>query len=70
MLKDAFENLTNDFKLELSDMQTEAFQTFCNGLQFDRLVILLEVLYECIILRIAVPQNQDEEDFVDMPNQR
>ncbi|XP_060085808.1 E3 ubiquitin-protein ligase RNF213-like [Ylistrum balloti] len=67
--KDVFDSLGEEFRKELSDQQRQSLQYFCDGLQADKVDFLMEFLFECIMLMIAIPQNQDDEDYIDILGQ-
>ncbi|XP_021363666.1 E3 ubiquitin-protein ligase rnf213-alpha-like isoform X2 [Mizuhopecten yessoensis] len=67
--KDVFDSLGDEFRKELSEQQQDYLQCFCDGLQTDKLDYLMELLFECIMLMIAIPQNQDDEDYIDILGQ-
>ncbi|XP_021342051.1 E3 ubiquitin-protein ligase rnf213-alpha-like, partial [Mizuhopecten yessoensis] len=67
--KDVFDSLGDEFRKELSEQQRDYLQYFCDGLQTDKLDYLMELLFECIMLMIAIPQNQDDEDYIDILGQ-
>ncbi|XP_069109752.1 uncharacterized protein [Argopecten irradians] len=62
-----FDSLGDKYKKELSDQQRESLQSFCDGQRADKVEVLMEFLFECIMLMIAIPQNTD--DGIDTLNQ-
>ena len=56
--------MSSAFKQKLSDDQTEALEEILKTLEKEQLYVLTEMLFECIILAIDIPQK--DEDYVDM----
>jgi len=56
--------------LALKDEQNSALTTFCDGLVLTQLDQLIECLFECLMLRLAIPQNPEDEDYVDIERLR
>ncbi|KAK3096790.1 hypothetical protein FSP39_003301 [Pinctada imbricata] len=62
---DTFEGVGDELREDLTEEQREVVRGFCEELQLEKLEVLLETLWECIMLRISVPQNPDDEDYID-----
>ncbi|KAK3585575.1 hypothetical protein CHS0354_036762 [Potamilus streckersoni] len=60
-----FDGLPEQFHQQLSDELTEQVKIFLQPLSLERLELLLDLMFECIVLVISVPQNPDDEDYVD-----
>lgn len=63
--QDAFEGLAGEYREELVPNQRELIPSFCEEIPLERLGLLLEMLFECIMLTITVPRGTDDDD-VDM----
>ncbi|XP_056014152.1 E3 ubiquitin-protein ligase rnf213-alpha-like isoform X2 [Ostrea edulis] len=63
--EDAFEGLAGEYREELVPNQRELIPSFCEEIPLERLGLLLEMLFECIMLTITVPRGTDDDD-VDM----
>jgi len=68
--KDAYESIKPEFRIELKDEQIKALKYFCDGLQIDKLDMLIECLFECLMLRLTISQNKEDEDYVDVQRMR
>ena len=64
--KKAFEGISDNFKKPLTEEQRQAIEEILNKLPVEQIDILVELIFECIVLKIDVPQNKDDEDYVDM----
>ncbi|KAK3585576.1 hypothetical protein CHS0354_036763 [Potamilus streckersoni] len=60
-----FDGLPEQFHQQLSTELVEKVMTFLQPLSLERLELLLDLMFECIVLVISVPQNPDDEDYVD-----
>ncbi|KAL3881512.1 hypothetical protein ACJMK2_027944 [Sinanodonta woodiana] len=60
-----FDGLPEQFHHQLSAELTEQVMASLQPLSLERLEVLLELMFECIILVISVQQNPDDEDYVD-----
>ncbi|KAL3881513.1 hypothetical protein ACJMK2_027945, partial [Sinanodonta woodiana] len=60
-----FDGLPEQFHEQLGAELMEQVGTFLQPLSLEKLGFLLELMFECIVLVISVPQNQDNEDYVD-----
>ena len=56
--------MSSVFKKGLTDDQTDVLYELLDTLQLEQVEILMETLFECIILTIDIPQR--DEEFVDM----
>ena len=56
--------MSSVFKKGLPDDQTDVVFELLDTLQLEQVEILMETLFECIILTIDIPQR--DEEFVDM----
>ena len=56
--------MSSVFKKGLTDDQTDVLYELLDTLQLKQVEILMETLFECIILTIDIPQR--DEEFVDM----
>ncbi|CAC5383752.1 RNF213 [Mytilus coruscus] len=63
--KGTFDGTSDFLKIQLSDDQTNAVKEALNGLQIEQTSLLLEVLYELIILMLDVPMGTGD-DYVDI----
>ena len=66
----AFEGISDNFKNPLTEEQRQAIEEILNKLPVEQIDILVELIFECIVLKIDVPQNKDDEDYVDMCDNR
>ncbi|XP_063404431.1 E3 ubiquitin-protein ligase rnf213-alpha-like [Mytilus trossulus] len=64
--KKAFEGISENFKKPLTEDQTQGVEDILNKLPIELIDVFVELLFECIVLKIDVPQNIDDEDYVDM----
>ena len=64
VFQDSFEGVSSVFKKGLTDDQTDVLYELLDTLQLEQVEILMETLFECIILTIDIPQR--DEEFVDM----
>ncbi|CAG2212879.1 RNF213 [Mytilus edulis] len=64
--KKAFEGISENFKKPLTEDQTQSVEDILNKLPIELIDVFVELLFECIVLKIDVPQNIDDEDYVDM----
>ena len=62
----AFEGISDNFKKPLTEEQRQAIEEILNKLPVEQIDVLVELIFECIVLKIDVPQNKDDEDYVDM----
>ncbi|KAK3585578.1 hypothetical protein CHS0354_036765 [Potamilus streckersoni] len=60
-----FDGLPDQFHQQLSAELLEQVMAFLQPLSLERLGLLLELMFECIVLVISVSQNPDDEDYVD-----
>ncbi|KAK3585587.1 hypothetical protein CHS0354_036774 [Potamilus streckersoni] len=60
-----FDGLPEQFHQQLSADVYAQVLTFLQQLSVERLELLLELMFECIVLVISVPQDPNDEDFVD-----
>lgn len=63
--KDAFEGVVTELREELNAAQRDMITSMCEEISLERLDLLLEILFECIMLTITVPKGTDDDD-VDM----
>ncbi|VDI19307.1 Hypothetical predicted protein [Mytilus galloprovincialis] len=64
--KKAFEGISENFKNALTEENINNIEDILNKLPLEQIDVLVELLFECIVLKIDVPQNMDDEDYVDM----
>lgn len=64
-LQDAFDGVVTELREELDPAQREVITSLCNDISLDRLDLLLEILFECIMLTITIPKETDDDE-VDM----
>ena len=62
--QDAFEGVVTELREELTEGQRGWVSFFCEELSVERLQLLLDVLFECIMLTITIPRAVDDD--VDM----
>ncbi|KAL3881532.1 hypothetical protein ACJMK2_027964, partial [Sinanodonta woodiana] len=60
-----FDAVPEQFHEQLSPVLQGQMMTFLQPMSIERHDILIELMFECIILVISVPQNPDAEDYVD-----
>ncbi|KAL3881510.1 hypothetical protein ACJMK2_027942 [Sinanodonta woodiana] len=60
-----FDGLPEQFHEDLSAELTEQVMASLQPLSLERLELLLDLMFECIVLVISVQQNPDDEDYVD-----
>ncbi|KAL3881517.1 hypothetical protein ACJMK2_027949 [Sinanodonta woodiana] len=65
-----FDGLPEQFHQQLSAELSEEVMTFLESLSLERLELLLELMFECIILVISVPQKTEDEDYVDIKEKK
>lgn len=65
LLQDAFDGVVTELREELDPAQREVITSLCNDISLDRLDLLLEILFECIMLTITIPKETDDDE-VDM----
>nr|XP_034331576.1 E3 ubiquitin-protein ligase rnf213-alpha [Crassostrea gigas] len=63
--EDAFEGVVTELREELNAAQRDLITSMCEEISLERLDLLLEILFECIMLTITVPKGTDDDD-VDM----
>lgn len=63
--QDAFEGVVTELREELNAAQRDMITSRCEEITLERLDLLLEILFECIMLTITVPKGTDDDD-VDM----
>ncbi|XP_062573630.1 E3 ubiquitin-protein ligase rnf213-alpha-like, partial [Saccostrea cucullata] len=61
--EDAFEGVSGELRVDLLPDQRDIITTFCEELSVERLELLLETLFECIMLTITVPKGTDDDDL-------
>lgn len=64
--QDAFEDLDKVFLEELTEEQEELLKKYLKRLKANKLDLFIEQLHDCLVLRIAVPQDRSAEDFMDV----
>ncbi|KAK3098458.1 hypothetical protein FSP39_019662 [Pinctada imbricata] len=67
--QESFENISKEFRKDLTDNQRSMVETFTVDLIPERLAVILDILFECIVLTISIPQNPDDDDYRDMTKQ-
>ncbi|KAL3881537.1 hypothetical protein ACJMK2_027969, partial [Sinanodonta woodiana] len=60
-----FDGIPEDFHQPLTPELRKALKEYLQHLPLKGLIPLLELMFECIVLVISVPQNPDDEDYVD-----
>ncbi|KAK3588410.1 hypothetical protein CHS0354_015930 [Potamilus streckersoni] len=60
-----FDGIPVDFHQPLTPELRKALKEYLQHLPLKGLIPLLELIFECIVLVISVPQNPEDEDFVD-----
>ncbi|KAL5009497.1 hypothetical protein ScPMuIL_011802, partial [Solemya velum] len=68
--KNAFEDVDDDFIIPLPSDLKESLDECMRSVSLEKIEVLLQLIFECIILQIAIPQNVDDEDYVDTRSQR
>jgi hypothetical protein len=61
--QDAFEGVAGEYRVELHPDQRELLPLFCEEIPLEKLGLLLEMLFECIMLTITVPRGTDDDDL-------
>ncbi|XP_061169274.1 E3 ubiquitin-protein ligase rnf213-alpha-like [Saccostrea echinata] len=61
--EDAFEGVASELRVDLQPDQRDIIKSFCEELSIERLELLLETLFECIMLTITVPKGTDDDDL-------
>eukprot|EP00105_Crassostrea_gigas_P007930 XP_011422347.1 PREDICTED: E3 ubiquitin-protein ligase rnf213-alpha isoform X2 [Crassostrea gigas] len=61
--QDAFEGVVTELREELNAAQRDMITTLCEDISLERLDLLLEILFECIMLTITVPKGTDDDDL-------
>lgn len=61
----AFDGVVTELREALDPAQREVITSLCNDISLDRLDLLLEILFECIMLTITIPKETDDDE-VDM----
>ncbi|XP_053396017.1 E3 ubiquitin-protein ligase rnf213-alpha-like [Mercenaria mercenaria] len=62
----AFESVQHVFDVDLTNDHLENFNHYMKDLSVDKLSLLVEVLHELILLKVAVEQNTDDPDYTDI----
>ncbi|VDI22792.1 Hypothetical predicted protein [Mytilus galloprovincialis] len=62
----AFEGVSDPFKKELTEDQIHVMNTILGRLPAEQINTLLELIFECIVFKIDVPQNINDEDYIDI----
>ncbi|CAC5380698.1 RNF213 [Mytilus coruscus] len=62
--KDSFDNISSAFKQKLSEGQSDALYEILNNLQIEHLDYLSQMIFDCLLLTIDIPQK--DEESVDM----
>ncbi|VDI70333.1 Hypothetical predicted protein [Mytilus galloprovincialis] len=63
--KDTFEWVSEHLKEPMTEEQTSIIRTLLDKLPVEHLDSLVELLFECIVLRMDIPENIDDEDYCD-----
>ena len=50
----------------MTEDQTKVLKVALYQMTVEHIDMLVELLFECIVLKIDVPQNVDDEDYVDL----
>ncbi|XP_062572465.1 E3 ubiquitin-protein ligase rnf213-alpha-like [Saccostrea cucullata] len=61
--EDAFEGVSGELRVDLHPDQRDIITSFCEELSVERLELLLDTLFECIMLTITVPKGTDDDDL-------
>ncbi|XP_078318224.1 uncharacterized protein LOC144620667 [Crassostrea virginica] len=59
--QDAFAGVVPELRKELTEGQRGWVSSFCEELSVERLKLLLDVLFECIMLTITIPRAVDDD---------
>ncbi|KAK7494871.1 hypothetical protein BaRGS_00013998, partial [Batillaria attramentaria] len=59
--QDAFDSQEKELRVELSDDQEKELEKTCQRMSIERLELLLLQLFECIMLRLSEPRDQDDD---------
>ncbi|KAL8623378.1 hypothetical protein ACOMHN_065912 [Nucella lapillus] len=59
--QDAFDSLEREFREDLTEEQEVGVEVMCQLISVDRLELLLLQLFECIVLRLSEPREQDDD---------
>lgn len=68
LFQDAFEGVVTELRKELNAAQQDMITSLCVDISLERLNLLLEILFECIMLTITFPKRTDDDNDVDMTN--
>ncbi|XP_053396012.1 E3 ubiquitin-protein ligase rnf213-alpha-like [Mercenaria mercenaria] len=61
-----FESVQRMYDIDLTENQLENFNHYMTDLSVDKLGLLVEVLHEFILLKVAVKQNTNDDDYMDI----
>ncbi|VDI24291.1 Hypothetical predicted protein, partial [Mytilus galloprovincialis] len=59
----AFEGISENFKKNLTEEQRKVIIEFINSLPIEQIDTLVEVIFECIVFKVDVPQDDEEEEL-------
>ncbi|VDI83555.1 Hypothetical predicted protein [Mytilus galloprovincialis] len=59
----AFEGISENFKKNLTEEQRKVIFEFINSLPIEQIDTLVEVIFECIVFKVDVPQDDEEEEL-------
>ena len=59
--QDAFDGVEKELREDLTAEQRKELETMCQHMSVERLELLLLQLFECIMLHLSEPRNQDDD---------
>ncbi|XP_063442805.1 E3 ubiquitin-protein ligase RNF213-like [Mytilus trossulus] len=62
----AFEGVPESFKIDLTMEQIHEIEEILTRSPAEQISALLELIFECIVFKIDVPQNINDEDYIDI----
>ncbi|XP_060597666.1 E3 ubiquitin-protein ligase rnf213-alpha-like [Ruditapes philippinarum] len=65
-----FENIQSTFDADLSIEEREILEQYLKPLSVEKISSLVECIHEFILLKVAVKQNVDEEDYIDITHNK
>lgn len=61
LLQDAFDGVEKELREDLTPEQGKELEAMCQRMSIERLELLLLQLFECIMLHLSEPRNQDDD---------
>ena len=59
--QDAFDSVEKELREDLTPEQGKELEAMCQHMSVERLELLLLQLFECIMLRLSEPRDQDDD---------